>query len=292
MTAQLHPDVLAVGQDFKAIGMSTPQSVAYKGGLLLQPHYPGERVAIVIADAIRCSSTILAAFGAGVAAATVTPKGSDRGISVDAARRASVALNLELILGGELFGRPIPGGKLTNSPRHASTEQLHGTLLHFHCSNLGRAFFELSERASEFQVAGGIVDIYLGSFANVKAIAAQIGSQPYNRYFIATGGFYNMLSFEDLVFGGELLALLDIAPNQMDDEARTMLACNQAAPTENERLEAFQTNWIGRWLIRLGKGADIDAIVCNHEILPEIIDKMRCLVPCIHWIEGVPVFLP
>ena len=31
MTAQLHPDVLAVGRDFKVVGMSTPGSVAYKG---------------------------------------------------------------------------------------------------------------------------------------------------------------------------------------------------------------------------------------------------------------------
>ena len=292
MTARLHPDVLAVGRDFKVVGMSTPGSVAYKGELLFQPNEEGERVAVVIADAIRCSSTILAAFGAGVAAATVTPKGSNQGVSLAEAERVSEALNLNLILGGELFGRPIPGGKLVNSPRAASAERLDGTLLHFHCTNLGTAFFELSKRAAAFQAAGGFADIYLGSFVNVGAIAARIRADSYSRLFVATGGFYEMLSFEDLVFAGELLACLGLAPDEMDDEARTMLACNQVAASDEERLDAFQTNWIGRWLIRLGKGADIGAIVCNEGVNPEVVERMRKIVPFVAWIADVPVFLP
>ena len=67
MRTNMHPDVLAIARSFSVIGMATPGSAARKGNLLLQPSFGSEHIAVVLIDAVRCSTTILSALAAGAA---------------------------------------------------------------------------------------------------------------------------------------------------------------------------------------------------------------------------------
>jgi hypothetical protein len=64
-----------------------------------------ERLVIVVADVVRCSSTLLTAFGAGLQSATIGVK-SGGGTSRQQAERIGAALGADVVIGGELDGHP------------------------------------------------------------------------------------------------------------------------------------------------------------------------------------------
>lgn len=291
MGALLHPYVQHVGHGFSAVGMSTPATIAHKAQLILTPAWPGERVAVVVVDAVRCSSTIVALMAAGAAAVTVSRKDGG-GPTIEEARAAAKALGAEMVVAGELHGRPIPGGVIGNSPRDAASALVHGRLVAFHSTNFGAAFTTVLAWRDVFTAAGGDASVVTATFANTARVAAYLRGQRFDRVAIAAGGFYNTVSIEDMVVGGDVLLALGCNEPLMDDEARLMVDAALARPDASSRLRSFRSNWIGRSLEHFGMEADIAAVVSGVGIPPTLWRQMTQQLPMAGVVAGVPVLLP
>ncbi|MGB0064869.1 MAG: 2-phosphosulfolactate phosphatase, partial [Terracidiphilus sp.] len=272
---------------FYAVGLPTPGAIGRKREILM-PSRPGERLVIVVADVVRCSSTLLACFGAGLQSATIGVK-SGGGTSRQQADLIGAALGAEVIGGGEVNGQPIPGGLIGNSPVQASRIAWKGKHLHFKSTNFGAAFARVHELAREIRRRGGQVDVIVGSLANCAAIVRRIVSRHYDRVFVATGGFYESASEEDMIFGGDVFTGLGCVADDMDDEARLMLFAAQALPGTEARRAHLHTNWIGRALDRFGMADDIDAIVTGRGLSRDIQRAMATIILEVVTAMGEPV---
>lgn len=285
----LHPNVLGIGMDFRGVAMSTPRTIAEKSRHLLHPRFPGERVAVIVADPIRCSSTVIAVLAAGAVGVTITVKGGAAGTTLEEAQLVGASLGCDVVLGGELHGQPIAGGIIGNSPRAVHSADLSGKLVHFSSTNFGAAFTEMVCRTGLFTAEGGNADLYVSCFHNVLAVSRLVRDGGYQRVFVGTGGFYDYVSLEDAIIAGQLLRAIEIDEDEADDEARTLMACAQAFTDPARVLRAFRSNWIGRALGLFGVDQDIEAVVTGDGIDPQVLMTMRRLIPYVADIETIPV---
>ena len=283
----LHPSVVTAARSFYAIGLPAPGAIARKRDILM-PSGPGERRVIVVADIVRCSTTLMTCFGAGLQSATVGVK-SGGGTARAQADLIGAAIGAEVVAGGELNGQPIPGGLIGNSPVQAARVRWAGKHLHFNSTNFGAAFAGVHTLAQEIRARGGQVDIVIGCLANSAAIVRRIEAQRYDRVCVATGGFYENASEEDMLFGGDIFTGLGCTPEEMDDEARLMQFAAQACPDAEARLAHLHSNWIGRALDRFGMGEDVDAIVTGRHLPSEVYAAMATIVPEVVSVFGEPV---
>lgn len=287
----LHPAVERLGKGFRVIGMATPSAVARKTRLILSPDFAGEKVVLVVADAVRCSTTILATLAAGAAAMTISEK-NGRGPSPSEAEEIAADLGLDMVLAGELHGQPIPGGVLGNSPREVRPAAVRGKLVAFHSTNFGAAFLEAAAWAAEFAARGGEPSLAVASFANAPAVSRWLRRRCFHRIGIATGGFYDVVSHEDVVVAGDVIASLRLPQELLDDEARVMVGAASALPTSQDRLASFTTNWIGRSLQHFGMIDDVAAAVTGRGMAPRLWRAMRRLVPVVVRVGPTPVIVP
>jgi len=285
----VHPEVLAAAMSFRAVGATSPSRAATKLGHLLRPPHPGERIAVVVGDALRCSSTVCACLAAGAAGVVVSVKGGG-GPTPETVRRLGDALGLPTVLGGELHGRAVPGGVLANSPREARSDLLEGRVLHFFSTNFGRCLAEVVVKVTEYHEQGGSADVLLATFANADSVAARLRNDSYERVFLCMSGFYDHVSLEDDVLGGQILERIHIPFTDMDDEARSMVASARMLWSPEEQTTAFRTGWIGRCLERFGMAADIPAVVSGEGIAEPVRERMKFLVPELRWWKGLAVF--
>lgn len=283
----LHPSVVTAARSFYAIGLPAPGAIARKRDILM-PSRPGERLVIVVADIVRCSTTLVTCFGAGLQSATIGVK-SGGGTAREQADLIGAALGAEVVAGGELNGQPIPGGLIGNSPVQAARIAWTGKHLHFNSTNFGAAFAGVHALAQEIRARGGQVDIVIGALANSAAIVGRIAAQPYDRVCVATGGFYESASEEDMIFGGDVFTGLGCAVEEMDDEARLMRFAAQAVPDAEARRVHLHTNWIGRALDRFGMGDDVDAIVTGRHLPAAVYAAMATIIPEVVTVFGEPV---
>jgi phosphosulfolactate phosphohydrolase-like enzyme len=286
--SSLHPAVAAIGQGFRALGAATPSTFKHKAELLLQPNFPGERVGVVVVDAIRCSTTITAMFAAEAAAVSIREKNT-RGPDADAAGKVAARLGLELVLAGELHGGPIPGGVLGNSPCEVRPDLVRGKMVLFSSTNFGATFNEVMSWSRGFEAAGGQSFVAVATFANVDAVVAVLRREALDRVVVATGGFYDCISREDMVAGGDLFIGLGFDDREIDDEARAMVDAARACPSDVDRIASFGRDWIGRALVQFHHEADVAAVVTGEGIAPPIYAAMKTLVPVARHIDGVPV---
>ena len=285
----LHPSVVKAARSFYAIGLPAPGAIERKREILM-PARSGEKLVVVVADAVRCSSTLLAAFGAGLQSATVGVK-SGGGTSREQAERIGAALGAEVVSGGELNGHPIPGGLIGNSPIQAAQVAWTGKHLHFNSTNFGAAFTRVHALAQDIRGRGGRVEILVGSLSNSAAIVRRIAAQPHDRLGLALGGFYESASAEDMIFGGDVLAGLVCRAEDLDDEAQLMLFAAQALPGAEARLAHLHTNWIGRALRAFGMEDDVDAIVTGKNLPGDVYAAMADITPEVVTVFGEPVIM-
>jgi phosphosulfolactate phosphohydrolase-like enzyme len=235
---------------FGVVGMSSVPVVERK--LALFNDLPPCRTAIIAFDAYRCSSTILACFGAGVVGAFVKEKlVIDSGVERDAAQRAAASLGRELIFGGEFDGKPIANAEIGNSPIDAFRYPLQGRLLHFQSTNFGRLLSSLTAFAERQSLQ---CDIFVMGFANVRAVARHISQGRYERILVAAAGFFECLALEDIVLGGAFIANLCLPGATFDDEALVMLSAYKSYFSD---MSAMTKSWTARVLQELSKHDDI-----------------------------------
>lgn len=289
---KIHTNISDVVKNYKSVGMSTPQITATKCRMILHDDFKAYKIAFVVIDAIRCSSTILAALGAGAKAITVMVKGGERGTKPTDAKNVSNLLGLEFLLGGELNGQPIPEGIIGNSPKEAANcKELVNKHLHFQSTNFGGSFTEVSDQVRDYINTGGNADIFVASFVNAKAVANKIAAMTYDKVYIVCGGFYNCLSLEDNIVGGMILNELAIDQNDMDDEARMMLTMYRQFNTPEKQLEALRTNWISTSLSCFGKEADVLTVLNGEGIDQATWGIMAITVPIVQWQNNVPIII-
>jgi len=271
---------------YKIIGISTPASGALKIDMLLN-HGEARRQAIVVLDAFRCSSTLLASFSAGAWGAVIKEKGVDRGVPIDVAEALAARNGLTLQLGGELHGKPVPGGIIANSPLEAClTAELEGCLLHFQSTNFARIFIDLVEFAARCRAE---TDLYVISLANAVGTATALNRMGYDRVIVASGGFYEGVALEDVVAGGGFIDALGWDEAQIDDEAKTMVAAHRCYAGDPG---IFHTSWTAKVLTKIGRGADIGDIVEGGRIPPEHQARMSALVLCVRYLDETPILRP
>lgn len=291
MSAALHPEVEAIGRRFKVVGAATPSAFAHKAELLLTPNMPGERLVAVVGDAIRCSTTILTAFASGARAMTATAK-SGLGPTLDDSRRIGGCLGLPIELAGELHGKPIEGGCMGNSPREADTAKFAGRLVAFRSTNFGQLFCSVTEWALRFRAAGGVPIVAVVSFANAVATARWALEIGFDRAIVAMGGFYDVISQEDVALAGNVVLGLRVPTAELDDEARIMRDAALYRPNAADWICDFRTNWIGRCLAHFGMAEDIPAVATGEGIAPKVYAAMQHLLLAVTWIDGIPVIMP
>jgi phosphosulfolactate phosphohydrolase-like enzyme len=291
MKAALHPEVEGIGRRFRVVGAATPSAFGRKAELLLTPNKPGERVVAIVGDAIRCSTTILSVFASGAAAMTVTAK-SGQGPTLDDSRRIGDHLGVPVVLAGELHGKPIDGGVIGNSPREAGADKLAGRLVAFRSTNFGALFYAVTAWARRFDAAGGAATVAVVSFANTVATARWARESDFDRAVVATGGFYDTSSQEDVGLAGDVISALRLPTTELDDEARIMVDVAHHRLNAFERVNHFRTNWIGRCLENFGMAEDIAAVVNGDGIDPHVYAAMQRLLLTVNWIDGIPVIMP
>ncbi len=287
---KIHTNISDVVKGYKSVGMSTPFIAANKCKMILHPDFKNHRIAFIVVDAIRCSSTILAALGAGAKAITIMVKGGERGTTPADAQSISKLLGLEFLLGGELNGQPIPEGIIGNSPTEAANcKELANKHLHFQSTNFGGSFTEVSDQIREYISIGGNADIFVASFVNANAVAEKIASSDYDRVYIVCGGFYNCVSLEDDIVGGMILNQLGFDYNDMDDEARMMLSLYRNFDTPEKQFDVLRTNWISSSLGCFGKEGDVKTVLTGEGIDQATYRKMAMTVPMVQWQNNVPI---
>ncbi|MFZ5684283.1 MAG: 2-phosphosulfolactate phosphatase [Pseudomonadota bacterium] len=266
---------------FGVIGMSTTATVERKLDLLRDQ--PASRTGIVIFDAYRCSSTILACFAGGVTGAFVKEKVVASGVDVPTAQRIAQQLGKKLVLGGELDGKPVPGGVVGNSPLDAFRADINDSILHFQSTNFGRIFARLTEFAAAQQPE---CDVFVFGFPNAGTTARAIQSGAYDRVIVAAAGFFECLAIEDLVLGGEFLSLLGRSLDELDDDALAMLAAYKAYSADQQVL---QRCWTARVLEELEKTDDILDVLDGRRLPLGAVAHMSELILRVHRHEALPM---
>jgi phosphosulfolactate phosphohydrolase-like enzyme len=255
----------------------------------MTPRWRGERIVVVVGDAVRCSSTLMMAFGAGARSSTIAVKGGAAGTSEAQAAAVAERLGFPMVRAGELHGLPIPGGVMGNSPRAARPEIFEGQHVHFSTTNFGAAFTESARLVQRFNADGGRGELLVGSFVNAPAVGRMLRSESHDRVFLALGAFYDSPGLEDLVLGGDWLIEAGFRWQDLDDEARTMVLCASDLASTPDRLLAFQTGWIGQCLEFFEVGADVAAVLTGKQIEAEVWNRAAQLIPRVQWVDGVPV---
>jgi phosphosulfolactate phosphohydrolase-like enzyme len=285
--------VIDVMKSLKVVGMGTPSIARSKCKMLFQPDFVGNKIAVVMIDVIRCTSTILACFGAGVESVTITVKGeADKGTTLEQSKRVSEIQNCELAIGGELKGLPIAGGIIGNSPSEAANcSQLANKHLHFESSNFGKTFSEVTKSIYEYKAIGGDATLFVGSYSNAKSIAAVLKNNQYDKIYIVCGGFYDGITLEDEIAAGVIINELEVGFNEIDDEARTMLLLFQIYNTFEKQYEVLSSNSVSKLLAMFDKQDDIKTVL-NGDGIPLEIWKLMCeITPYVSWIENTPVII-
>src|SRR6266436_4796022 len=220
----LHFQVEQIGKGFKVIGMPTPATVPLKSRLFSPPNRDGERVALVAIDVFRCSSTIAALIAAGAEVVLIAEKNGHTGPTLNDCNAVADSLGVELVLAGELHGRPIAGGVVGNSPREVTPSAFRGRAVRFSTTDLGRLFDELTKMTDAFLDEGGGPTILVACAANANATSRWMTEQEFDRIALCCGGFYGASRIEADAVAGDIIRFMGLPLELLDDDARKMAA--------------------------------------------------------------------
>lgn len=163
---------------------------------------------VVVIDLLRATSTICQALASG--ATEVVPF-----LEIEETLAAAASDRANVVLGGERHGKRIEGFDLGNSPSEYTRAAVDGKRVCITTTNGTRALAHTRQAAR----------ILVGSFLNLSAVAASLGSAP--RVDILCAGTDGVESREDILAAGaivEKLAARDNGEWQLDDGAKRALA--------------------------------------------------------------------
>ncbi|AJY77269.1 2-phosphosulfolactate phosphatase [Paenibacillus beijingensis] len=193
------------------------------------------RTAVVI-DVLRASTTMVAALAMG--AESITP--------VETVLDAKAMRKPGELLGGERFGRSIPGFDLGNSPEEYDRKTVQGKRILFTTTNGTRAVHKALR--ADF--------VLVGAFVNAAACAASAVSLKRDAVLLCAGS-HDEFALEDGLCAGLLLHRLQEMTGKLetDDFGAAMLGLYES---KRERiLEMLRQCAGGRKLIKLGHERDV-----------------------------------
>jgi 2-phosphosulfolactate phosphatase len=238
---------------------------------ILNVHYLPQQVtkqelvgsAVVVIDLLRASTTICQAIASG--AAEVVPF-----LEVDETLAAAAAAGRHnIILGGERYGKRIPGFDLGNSPTEYTPRAVGGR----------RVFITTTNGTRALQHARLARRILVGAMVNLSAVAQSLRDEPC--VDILCAGTDDDFTQEDILAAGALVYELSTVSWQINENAdnarlkwiELVARARAARRTSSEQLalELVDTQG-GRNLVRIGLGADLAE--CAHidrlAVLPEL----------------------
>lgn len=218
---------------------------------------PGEPIgeelsdtAVVVVDAIRATTSLLAGLEAGAARA-LTVGSIEEALQL----RSSIGPDT-VVLCGERGGRAIEGFDLGNSPLEFRPEAVSDRVLVCTTTN-GTMTFEKCRRAGE---------LLLGCFRNRRAVAERVtslagcgnGRVGYDRVSIVCAGKEGRLSLDDVLCAGLIAqAVQQAAPTvEISDGTRAALALAQQLGSPSAEL--LGSTAAGEALVEIGLEADLD----------------------------------
>ncbi|MFF2482042.1 2-phosphosulfolactate phosphatase [Paenibacillus sp. NPDC058071] len=192
----------------------------------------------IIVDVLRASSTIVAALAAGAAGV----------IPVETVMDARAAHQPGDLLGGERFGRKIPGFDLGNSPEEYNIETVCNRRILLTTTNGTRAI-QKSMRADH---------VLTGSLLNASA-CAKAAYELRRDIVILCAGSNDEFAVEDGICAGlllERLRTLSTAPLELDDFGVAMLALYN--DRSQHIAQTLQIGTAGKRLAKLGYKRDVE----------------------------------
>ncbi|HKK27292.1 MAG TPA: 2-phosphosulfolactate phosphatase [Gemmatimonadota bacterium] len=198
------------------------------------------RVAVVI-DVIRFSTSVLAALEAGAAEVRTAPSPGE------AARLADGLGRSEVLLCGEVGGKPIEGWDLGNSPRELASGRVAGRTLVYSTTNGTRAL----ERVR------GAERVLVACFRNLGAVARRVRELGAPALLVCAGRD-DRVGLDDAWCAGLLADRLaeEEARPELDDGARVAVAASRSLGTPDR--DALAATGAGAALVRIGYGGDLD----------------------------------
>ncbi len=215
------------------------------------------RIAIVV-DVLRASTTIVTALFHGasaVAACQTIAEAKQRSLSFDSASPA--------LLGGERGGQPIDGFDLSNSPSEYLPERIAGRSIVFTTTNGTRALRMCQGRGLKSNL-GAADEILIGCFVNLSTLSGYLLQQN-KPVSIVCSGTDGQPTFEDILFGGALLASLSGKGSSSWDVSAKSAAIAWETVSRQMQMPGGKPLWHflmkslgGKNLVNLGLQADIE----------------------------------
>lgn len=218
----------------------------------------------VIIDAIRATTTIVAALDAGCR--EVVPYRTPEEVRAEAARRPLGSV----VTAGERQGVRIEGLDLNNSPAVMTAERVGGRSLLLTTTNGTQAILD----------ALGARDLLVAALPNRRAVARRAAALG-RRVVFVTAGTVGTVSCEDVLVAGAVVeAIGEEAPGpafHLEDSARLALAAWRGA--KDCLAEIFHRTWGGAFIARLGLEEDLQ--ICYQVDASDVVPVVRGRPPVI-----------
>ncbi|MCX5655093.1 MAG: 2-phosphosulfolactate phosphatase [Planctomycetota bacterium] len=212
----------------------------------------------VVIDAVRASTTIVAAAAAGCR--EVIPCRTPEEVRAEAARRPAGTV----VTAGERLGVRIEGLDYNNSPSVMTAENVGGRTLLLTTTNGTQAI--LDAMAAE--------TVLIAAMPNRRAVARRLAALG-RRVVFVSAGTVGTVSCEDTLVAGAVIATLLEEPGgrswHLEDSALVALAAWQGA--ERRLGELFHQTWGGAYIARLGLEADL--AVCTQVDTIDVVPVAR-----------------
>lgn len=282
--------VVSTLSESRIFGISNAQTFNVKKEFLEVASKSRDKVAIIVCDPIRSSSTLTALFAAGARGVIPVPKSEEPTGFFEKAQQYFHTKGVEVVKGGELFGRPIFHNGISNSPRSVASlkEVIEGKIIYFYCSNLGSSFSSIVNFISETKV---LIDCYMMSYYNLNSVVEKLKREEPSLISIVSGGFYKTIASEDFLLSGALINKLCFPFEQLDDEALMMDLAYKGANQNGNLSQYIQSNAISSWLRKLGKQDDISACLDASMLHYSLTELVESIVPTLNWDDQIPYFV-
>jgi 2-phosphosulfolactate phosphatase len=212
----------------------------------------------VVIDAIRASTTIVAALAAGCR--EVVPYRTAEEVRAEAARRPAGTV----VTAGERKGVRIEGLDLNNSPSVMTPANIGGRTLLLTTTNGTQAVHDAMSAQT----------VLVAAMPNRRAIARQVAALGQRVVFVAAGTV-GTVSCEDTIVAGAVINALFEQPGLTEwypeDSARVALAAWYGA--RDNLTEIFRQTWGGAFIKRLGLEADLE--VCTEVDTMDVVPQVR-----------------
>jgi 2-phosphosulfolactate phosphatase len=210
-------------------------------------------VSAIVLDAVRASTTIVAALAGG--AVSVIPVATPD----EARARGREVGDASVLIGGERGGAPPPGFHHGNSPAEYTPDRVRGRTVVFTTTNGTRALLALA----------GARRVAVGGFVNAGAVSRWAAALP-GDVLLVCAGEKGRFCLEDAVCAGLLVSRLEAQGGGVTDAARAARLLWERYQDDLDRMLA-DAAW-AQALVAQGRGSDLPLCVAVdvHDVVPEL----------------------